>query len=151
MNELVTAEQRHLLRKSFRMIESQTHVAALIFYQRLFELDPSLRRLFHTDIEEQAKKLMEMLGLALSMLEQRRAFEIELEGLGARHVTYGVLREHYATVGQAMLYMLARVLDGEWTSAVRTAWTEFYGLISEVMLRGAARVSDASAAQTERR
>lgn len=150
ISNTVTAEQRHLLRKSFRAIESQTHVAALIFYQRLFELDPSLRPLFHTDIEVQAHKLMEMLGLALSLLERPRAFEFELEGLGARHVGYGVRQEHYATVGQAMLHMLARVLDGEWTVGVRTAWTEFYGLIAEVMLRGAARVSDTSAAQSGR-
>ena len=35
--------------------------AAELFYQRLFILDPSLRPLFKNDLEEQKRKLMQML------------------------------------------------------------------------------------------
>jgi hemoglobin-like flavoprotein len=67
-------------------VEAQGHVAALVFYQRLFEIDPSLRPLFRNDIEAQAGKLMEMLTAALAMMEKPGELRVTLEALGARHV-----------------------------------------------------------------
>lgn len=134
---MLTADQIHRVRKSFIQIERQAHVAALVFYQRLFELDPSLRPLFKTDIELQALKLTEMLGAALSLLDRPGELGSTLEDLGARHVTYGVKTEHYATVGTALLAMLEGVLMRDFTLETRQAWTDLYALITETMLRGA--------------
>lgn len=141
MGRVVTADQIHLLRKSFDLVERQSHVAALIFYRRLFQLDPSLRRIFTTDIEEQARKLMDMLGIVLSLLERPGAVESELEESGLRHAGYGVRDEHYSTVGTALLDMLAEVLAANWTPSVQLAWTEFYGYLTQAMQRGAARAA----------
>ena len=135
---MLTADQIHRLRKSFTQVERQSHVAALVFYQRLFELDPALRPLFKTDIELQAEKLMDMLTAALSLLERPGELTSTLEDLGARHVGYGVKAEHYATVGTALLAMLESVLTKEFTPETRLAWTDLYALISETMLGGAA-------------
>ena len=49
----MTTESLHDLRKSFQKVEAQGHVAALVFYRRLFEIDSSLRPLFRNDIEAQ--------------------------------------------------------------------------------------------------
>src|SRR5262245_9887064 len=102
----MNAAQAHLVRKSFSVIERQAEVAALVFYRRLFELAPAVRPLFKTDIQEQSRKLLEMLGVALSMLERPADLAGELEQLGARHVGYGTRPEHYATVRQALLEMV---------------------------------------------
>src|SRR5262245_59063071 len=101
----MTADQIHLLRKSFARLEQHSHIAALVFYRRLFELDPGLRPLFTTNIEEQSRKLMHMLGLAVNLTEHPGALEKELIDLGGRHAGYGVRDTHYQTVGQAMLGM----------------------------------------------
>ncbi len=137
---MLTAEQKHRLRKTFALVERQSHVAALVFYQRLFELDPMLRPLFKTDIEIQAAKLMDMLASALSLLEKSEELTETLEELGARHVAYGVKPEHYATVGEALLSMLAAVVGKDFNAEARKAWTDLYGFIAETMLRGAARL-----------
>jgi hemoglobin-like flavoprotein len=134
----MTAQQIHLLRKSFDAIERETHVAALVFYQKLFALDPSLRPLFKRGIEEQSRKLMDMLGLAVSLATSPAVLERELRELGARHHGYGVRLEHYETVGRALLEMLAEVLDDACTPPVREAWTEFYQFIARTMQTGAA-------------
>jgi hemoglobin-like flavoprotein len=134
---MLTADQIHRLRKSFIQVERQSHVAALVFYQRLFELDPALRPLFKTDIELQAEKLMEMLTAALSLMERPGELTSTLEDLGARHVGYGVKAEHYSTVGTALLAMLEGVLTKDFTPETRLAWTDLYALISGTMLRGA--------------
>ena len=138
---VLTADQIHRLRKSFIHVERQSHVAALVFYQRLFELDPTLRPLFKTDIELQAQKLLEMLAAALSLLERPGELASTLEDLGARHVGYGVKTEHYATVGTALLAMLESVLTKEFTPETRLAWTDLYALIAGNMLRGAAHAA----------
>jgi hemoglobin-like flavoprotein len=134
---LMTPDQVHFIRKSFAELSRTEHVAALVFYRRLFEIDPSLRPLFKNDIEEQSKKLLEMLGVLIAMLERPLGLELELMAMGARHKGYGVRDEHYATVGQALLDMLAEVLDSRFTPEVREAWTALYGAVETVMKAGA--------------
>ena len=138
---MLDPEQKHRLRKTFALVERQSHVAALVFYQRLFELNPMLRPLFKTDIELQAAKLMDMLATALSLLEKPDDLNETLEDLGARHVAYGVETEHYETVGDALLAMLSAVLGTDFTPDTRRAWTDLYQFIAATMLRGAARVA----------
>jgi hemoglobin-like flavoprotein len=131
-------EQKHRLRKTFALVERQSHVAALVFYQRMFELDPRLRPLFKTDIELQAAKLIDMLATALSLLDTPDELTRILMEMGAQHVRYGVKAEHYATVNEALLTMLSSVLGREFDASTRQVWSEFYQLIAETMQRGAA-------------
>ena len=139
-------EQIHLVRRTFSLVERQKQVAALVFYRRLFSLDPTLRPMFKTDIEQQAVKLMEMLGVAVSMLEQPDALGAELEKLGARHVGYGVQEQHYATVGSALIGMMGDTLGDGFDKASHSAWVALFGFVRDSMLRGAARVPITTAA-----
>ncbi|MCW1925394.1 globin domain-containing protein [Luteolibacter arcticus] len=135
---MLDLEQKLLLRKTFAVVERQSHVSALMFYQRLFELDPMLRPLFKSDIEPQAVKLMDMLAALLDMLEKPDELNEIMEEMGIRHLGYGVKDEHYATVGVALLGMLSSVLGKEFDATTRQAWAALYQLIAEAMLRGAA-------------
>ena len=134
----MTPEQVHLIRKSFAELSRHEHIAALVFYRRLFEIDPDLQRLFKGDIEEQSKKLLEMLGVLIAMLERPLGLELELKAMGLRHAGYGVKNEHYAMVGRALLDMLAETLDRGFTPEVREAWTALYGAVESLMKLGAA-------------
>lgn len=129
--------QVHLIRKSFAKLALHEHVAALIFYRKLFELDPSLRRLFKEDIEEQSRKLMDMLSALIALLERPLGLELELRAMGARHAGYGVKDGHYATVGQALLDMLSSTLDKDFTPETRDAWSALYGAVETTMKAGA--------------
>lgn len=129
--------QVHLIRKSFAELARHQEVAALVFYRRLFELDPNLRPLFKGDIQEQAKKLTDMLEALIALLESPAGLDVELRAMGARHADYGVKDAHYATVGQALLDMLAGTLDSGFTPEVREAWTTLYGAVEATMKAGA--------------
>lgn len=137
------AEQIHLVRRTFALVERQRQVAALVFYRRLFAADPSLRPMFKTDIEQQAVKLMEILAVAVSLLEQPAVLAAELEQLGARHVGYGVKEEHYATVGGALIGMLSDILGESFDAPSQAAWTALFGFVRDSMLRGAAKIEAA--------
>ena len=59
----MTSEQTNLVQASFAHVRSIADTAATLFYDRLFELNPSLRGLFEEDLREQRKKLMAMLAV----------------------------------------------------------------------------------------
>jgi hemoglobin-like flavoprotein len=134
----MTPDQIHLLRKSFSRVEPKAQLAALSFYRRLFEAAPELKPMFRASIEEQAAKLVEMLRLAVNLTDRRESFETELRQLGARHVIYGVLDEHYDIFVGALMDMLADVLGEHFTPATRAAWQEFFDFTSSCMKQGAA-------------
>jgi len=65
--------------------------AAALFYCRLFEIDPTTRKLFRaTDMVAQRKKLLQALSFAISGLDDLDALVSKVEDLGHRHAGYGV-------------------------------------------------------------
>jgi hypothetical protein len=66
----MTPHQITLVRSSFALVSPIADSAASLFYSRLFELDPSLRPLFKTNLESQGNKLMGMLASAVALLDQ---------------------------------------------------------------------------------
>jgi nitric oxide dioxygenase len=79
--------------------------------------------LFSNDIEEQSRKLLDMLAVLIAMLERPLGLELELRAMGALHVSYGVEDKHYATVGAALLDMLEGTSGKAFTPAMKEAWT----------------------------
>ncbi len=57
----MTPEQIALVQTSFAHVVPIADTAATLFYDRLFALDPTLRRLFPSDLTEQRHKLMTIL------------------------------------------------------------------------------------------
>lgn len=133
----MTPHQITLVRDSFGRVQPIAGAAAAIFYTTLFEADPTLRRLFTGDIAHQGERLMTMIGAAVGMLDRPDALLPVLRQLGARHVAYGVVDAHYATVGSALVATLAQGLGEHFTAPVRDAWIAVYGVISDTMRAGA--------------
>lgn len=126
------------IRSSFLLLQPHARVAGLTFYRHLFGMDPSLRGLFHHDIEDQSTNLMEMLGSAVGLLDQQAVLHRVLLSLGRRHAGYGVENRHYDTVGAALLETLAECLGGAFTADVRNGWASLYTIIAQTMQLGAA-------------
>jgi hemoglobin-like flavoprotein len=133
----VTTRQVELVQASFESVVPIADVAADLFYDRLFEIDPSLRPLFSTDLSDQKKKLMHMLTVAVRGLTRLDQVIPAVEALGARHVNYGVRDEHYATVGAALLWTLGQGLGEAFTPEVEAAWTAVYTVLAETAIAGA--------------
>ena len=130
----MTPAEINLVKDSFRKIVPIADKAAALFYARLFELDPSLRGLFRGSMVEQGHKLMTMIGASVGALERLDTIVPQIRALGVRHAGYGVHEEHYATVGAALLWTLEKGLGGEFTPAVRDAWTSTYSLLANTMI-----------------
>ena len=50
----MTERQKQIVAETFPLIREIAIPVSLLFYGRLFDLDPSLRRLFHIDMKEQS-------------------------------------------------------------------------------------------------
>jgi hemoglobin-like flavoprotein len=118
----MTPEQVDLVRTSFAKVAAAVGDPAALFYQRLFELDPRLRRLFRSDLTAQRGKLMAALRNVVGALDRLDQILPAVRELGRRHAHHGVETEHYATVGAALIWTLERGLGADFTPATRRAW-----------------------------
>ncbi|AFY39170.1 globin [[Leptolyngbya] sp. PCC 7376] len=133
-----TGLQVGLLESSFEKVKPKAEEFASSFYENLFTDYPAAKPLFaNTDVKEQSKKLLASLVFVVENLKKPGALTDALKGLGARHVKYGALPEHYPLVGNTLLKTFEQYLDADWTPDVKAAWVKAYGLITEVMLDGA--------------
>ena len=119
--------------ETFAAVAPIADTAAALFYTKLFELDPSLRRLFRHDMTEQGRKLMAVLGMAVANARNPRALKAPLGELAERHVGYGVKLAHFETVGAALLWTLDHALGERFDATTRQAWTTLYGEIVAIM------------------
>lgn len=138
----MSPEQIQLVRKSFARVAPISAQAGALFYAKLFARDPAISRLFSTsNMDEQAHKLLEMIGGAVNLLDTPERLEPVLRGLGKRHVAYGVQAAHYDTVGAALLETLADALGHDFTPAMRKAWTTLYTYVGQTMQAGVEAVA----------
>jgi hemoglobin-like flavoprotein len=131
----MTPTQQELIRSTWAQVTPIADTAASLFYERLFELDPALRRLFkRTDMAAQRKNLTQTLTVVVKGIDNLQPLIPAVEALGRRHAGYGVQPKHYATVGQALLDTLQAGLGDAFTPDAREAWGDAYELLAGVML-----------------
>jgi hemoglobin-like flavoprotein len=133
----MTPQQIQVVQTTWKMVVPIADTAASLFYDRLFVLDPSLVPMFGNDMAEQRRRLMTMLGVAVTGLTRVDTIIPVLRNLGARHICYGVKDEHYATVGAALLWTLEQGLGPAFTADARDAWSTAYGIVATTMQEGA--------------
>jgi len=135
----MTPEQITLVQGTWKEVVPISDVAAELFYNRLFVLDPELKPLFKGDIKNQGRMLMAMIGTAVNGLDRLERIAPAVQELGRRHLKYGVMGDHYDTVGSALLWTLGQGLGDAFTPAVREAWTGAYTVLATTMKEAAAQ------------
>jgi hemoglobin-like flavoprotein len=130
---ILSEREVRLVQDSFDKVEPIADDAAKLFYRRLFELDPSLAKMFKGDMFEQGRKLMAMIKTAVKGLDNLEKLIPAVEALGRRHVDYGVKDAHYDTVAQALLWTLGQGLGEAFTDELEQAWTAVYGVLAGTM------------------
>jgi hemoglobin-like flavoprotein len=133
----MTPTQRRLVRQTVGSLRDQAGPVSLLFYGRLFELDPSARRLFHNDLVLQGRKVIETLDWMAESLDRFDSMESRLAELGRQHAGYGVRPDQYESVIAALLWAIAQALGPDFDTATRDAWKLALFAVSEAMKGGA--------------
>ena len=130
----MTPDQVKLVQDSFAKVAPISETAAVLFYDRLFEIAPAVKAMFPADMTEQRKKLMATLAIVVGGLGNIESVLPAASALAIRHVSYGAKAEHYPVVGAALLWTLQKGLGDAWTPDVADAWTAAYGTLSGYMI-----------------
>jgi hemoglobin-like flavoprotein len=133
----MTPEQVTLVQQSFGKVAPNAEQAAVMFYDRLFEIAPQVKAMFPADMTEQRKKLMATLAVVVNGLSSLESILPAASALARRHVAYGAKAEHYPVVGSALLWTLEKGLGDGWTPDIAGAWTAAYTTLSGFMIEQA--------------
>jgi hemoglobin-like flavoprotein len=134
---MMTPRQRQLVQQSFDALGDLSGPVAVLFYGKLFELDPAARRLFHIDIAVQARKIIETLDTVVESLDHFDAIRPRLADLGRQHVAYGVRSEQYETVSRALIWAIGQALGADFDAPTRSAWEQALSDVCAAMKKGA--------------
>jgi hemoglobin-like flavoprotein len=130
----MTPDQVKLVQDSFAKVVPISEAAAVLFYDRLFEIAPQVKAMFPADMTEQRRKLMVMLAAVVNGLGNLQSILPAASALATRHVAYGAKAEHYPVVGAALLWTLEKGLGDGWTPELADAWGAAYGTLSGYMI-----------------
>jgi hemoglobin-like flavoprotein len=134
----MTPHQINLVKSSWKTVCTLDPVAVGgLFYNRVFEIAPEAKAMFRQPMAEQSRKLLATLSFIINKLDKLDDIVAEVIKLAKRHVNYGVKPEHYAIVGEALLWTLEKGLGTNWNNELMQAWGECYGLLSTAMINAA--------------
>jgi class 3 adenylate cyclase/hemoglobin-like flavoprotein len=128
----------YLVQSSWEQIFPRREEAARLFYDKLFEIAPSVKPMFaRVDINVQGAMLMNMIAAAVKGLDRLDELKPTLEDLGRRHAAYGVRVEHFAPVEACLLYTIETIMGADFNLDVKLAWTQIYNFVAQTMIEAA--------------
>lgn len=108
------------------------------FYGTLFSTAPELRDLFPVTLEVQRSRLLRALVHIVQNVDQPEELNPFLAQLGRDHRKFGVLDQHYAVFGSALVEMVEHFSGDAFTPEVRAAWWDAYHQVAKEMRAAAA-------------
>jgi hemoglobin-like flavoprotein len=126
-----------LVRNAFAAVAADREAFDAAIFDRLFARDPGLRALFATDMKTHGQRLLAALAHVVKSLDRFDAIIEDVRALARRHVAYGVEREHYDFLGEALLGALAERLGNAFDAKARTAWIAAYSTLATAMIEAA--------------
>ncbi len=134
-------EHAAIVRETYAALAPRAGVLVDRFYARLFAARPEIRGLFQVNLAKQAQHLSAALALIVRNIDRLDMLEEPLRELGARHVAYGVLNDHYPDFREAMMGALRETAGPLWSAPAESAWGAALVAVTQAMLRGAAQVA----------
>lgn len=119
----MTAEQIRLIRTSFAAAAPQRARLAPVFFDALFEREPSLRAILGGGTPPLAASLFRGLSEIVASLDRLHPILPALEWLAERSAWRGIGPARYAAFETALLAALETALGEDFTPATREAWS----------------------------
>lgn len=131
----MTQKQIELVKSTWTIVSAiDPLVVGGLFYNRLFEVEPSVKSLFRESIAERSKTLIATLAYIVAKLDKLEDIIGEVRKLAQRHTVYGVKPEHYIIAGDILIWTLEQGLGENWNKEVKEAWIECYTILSDAMI-----------------
>jgi hemoglobin-like flavoprotein len=92
------------------------------FYQRLFDIHPSVKPLFKNGLITQGRFLVKMISMLLGSLNNQKEFDESLYKLVVTHNTHGMNASEYGMIGEIIFYTLKRCTGPTYNVEASRAW-----------------------------
>lgn len=132
----MTKDEIILIKRTWRLFrEINPLIVGDTFYSKLFHDNPSIRKMFPTEMHQQYQKLIEMLSAVVGRLDNLDELSNDIAAMAQRHVGYGVKPAQYQKIGEALLWTLQQGLGNDFTPEVKAAWAKCYNSLATVMIK----------------
>lgn len=125
--ELLSQEQKRLIRDSFTRIEPASDLVARLFYMKSVDIDPSIREVLKAPSRAQRRKFMAAMKLAVVSLDRLETLQAVIKLLGVRQRQQGVKSRHYTAFRRAWVWTLEQSLEARFSREAKDAWTALLG------------------------
>ena len=125
------------IRTTWELVEPDAGELAQHFYAKLFHLAPETRELFPANMEVQRSRLLRALVHVVQMVDRPAELTPFLAQLGRDHRKFGVITQHYESVGRALLGAIEAFAGQAWTPKVAKAWTDAFTIVASAMMSAA--------------
>jgi nitric oxide dioxygenase len=107
------------------------------FYRNLFTEYPDLKNLFNMGNQAQGLQQQSLAAAVFayaSNISNPEALTPVISRIAHKHVSLGILPEHYPIVGRHLLGAIKEVLGDTATQPLLDAWSEAYGLLADALI-----------------
>jgi hemoglobin-like flavoprotein len=129
----LTARQKQLLRDTLARLAPASTLVATLFYRRLVELDPSMRRQLKGPLKTQGRQFMGVLKLAILSLDDPERLQTTLNRLSKRRRRSTMGAGQCLTFSRALSWTFEQSLEGWFTRDARQAWAALLAEVSRIM------------------
>lgn len=134
---MLSEETRTIIKSTVPVLEDHGVAITTRFYKNLFVAHPELLNIFNHANQAQGRqqtalaKAVYAAALHIDNLEEILPAVVQI---GHKHVSLGVLPEHYPVVGEHLLIAMKEVLGDAATDEIMEAWEQAYGVIADAFI-----------------
>ena len=105
-----------------------------IFYKRLFDVNPSVKKYFKSNIQSQGRVLMGVISTTLSQLKDPEAFNTLLVNLAHVHSKRAIRGMQYGIMGDVLFWTLKYCLGTQYNSIMHFAWVKIFSYMLRIIV-----------------
>lgn len=131
----LSALHKHLIRRTFKQLAAHHEETLTLFEQRLRELNPALLPLFVGETGFPSQRLMEMLALLISLMDDPAALSVQLKAVQTQQRHRPISGEQWQQAGCALLWVIEQRLGDAYTGDIQMAWLQFFQFLVQLSVK----------------
>jgi len=133
----MTPAEIDLVQASFRRLLPVAHRVGTLFFAKLLELDPELRRDLDGDRVTRDRRLVQWVALAVNGLSHPATLAPVVRRAGRRSADLFLGNGRLEAIGTALLWALEEAAHEPFAIETRNAWTRAYWFLANLLRAGA--------------
>ena len=134
---MLSEETRTIVKSTVPVLEEHGVAITTAFYKNLFIAHPELLNIFNHANQAQGRQqtaLAKAVYAAAVHIDDLEEILPAVVQIAHKHVSLGILPEHYPIVGEYLLKAMKEVLGDAATDEIIDAWAEAYGAIADAFI-----------------